>query len=102
MATVRFSRSMVGMGFTCANAWPMLPSVAVMESDVISSRMRENVCSGLTITSFSISSFGSTVSPVTFTSEILYCSPSEMPAVMNMSRLSGLIDTWVESMLKST
>ena len=80
----------------------MLPSVAVMESDVISSRMRENVCSGLTITSFSISSFGSTVSPVTFTSEILYCSPSVMPAVMNMSRLSGLIDTWVESMLKST
>ena len=58
--------------------------------------------SGLTITSFSISSLGSTVSPVTFTSEILYCSPSVMPAVMNMSRLSGLIDTWVESMLKST
>ena len=43
-----------------------------------------------------------TVSPVTFTSEFLYCSPSVMPAVMNMSRLSGLIDTWVESRLKST
>ena len=49
-----------------------------------------------------MSSTGSTVSPLTLTSEIVYCSPSVTPAVMNMSRLSGLIETWVESRLKST
>jgi len=42
IATVRFSWSTVGMGFTWAKAWPMLPRVAVMESAVISSSTREN------------------------------------------------------------
>ena len=75
----------------------MLPSVVVIASEVNSSRRREKICSGLTTTSFSICSFGSTVSPVTLTPETLYCSPSVRPAVMYMSRLSGLIATWVVS-----
>ena len=74
----------------------------MIASELISSRRREKICSGLTSTSFSICSFGSMVSPVTCTVDTLYWSPSLTPAVMNMSWRSGLIETWVESMLKST
>ena len=69
----------------------------MIASEVISSRRREKIWSGLTSTRRSICSFGRIVSPVTLTLEILYCSPSVTPAVMNMSWRSGLIETCVES-----
>ena len=80
----------------------MLLSAIVIESEVSSSRRREKTMSFFRMTIFSTVSCGSTVSPVTLTSETLYCSPSVTSAVRYMSFLSGLIDTWVESMLKST
>jgi hypothetical protein len=73
-----------------------------MPSDVMSSRRRENTWSLRTSRRFSMSSLRRMVSPVRFTLEILYCSPSSMPATIDMSRLSALISTWVLSMLKST
>ncbi len=79
----------------------MLLSVLVMLSAVSSSRTREKVLPALGMTSFSICSCGRIVSPVTLISEIVYFSPSVTLAVRYMSRFSGLIDTWVESMLKS-
>ena len=80
----------------------MLPSIVVIESVVSSSSAREKNWSFLTSTICSICSCGSTVSPVTLTSEILYFSPSVTFAVMNMSCLDGLIAIWVDSTLKST
>ncbi len=80
----------------------MLDSELVMVSELNSSSARENVSPDFWITMRSTSSCGRMVSPLTLISEILYCAPSVTPAVRNMSRLSGLIDTWVESMLKST
>ena len=75
---------------------------AVIDSVASSTSPRENVLPGvMNATMRSISSFGSTVSPETVTPDTLYTSPSVMPAVMNMSFLSPLISTWVESMLKS-
>jgi len=79
-----------------------LDSVLLIASALSSSRPRENVSPAFWNTMRSTFSCGRTVSPVTLISEILYCSPSVTPAVMNMSRLSGLIETWVESTLKST
>jgi len=79
----------------------MLLSVLVMLSAVSSSRTREKVLPTLGMTRRSIWSCGRIVSPVTLISEIVYFSPSVTLAVRYMSRLSGLIDTWVESMLKS-
>ncbi len=73
-----------------------------MPSELISSRRREKIWSLRTTTIFSTRSCGSTVSPLTLTSDTVYCSPSVTPAVRNMSFLSGLIATWVESRLKST
>ena len=81
----------------------MLDRRAVIASVANSSTPREKVLPGLmNSTIFSISSFGSTVSPETVTPETLYTSPSVMPAVRYMSFLSGLIATWVVSRLKST
>ena len=81
----------------------MLDRRAVIASVANSSRPREKVLPGLmNATIFSISAFGSTVSPETVTPETLYTSPSVMPAVRYMSFLSGLIATWVVSRLKST
>ncbi|MNS91218.1 hypothetical protein D3C72_1252970 [compost metagenome] len=80
----------------------MLDSELVIESELNSSSARENVSPDFCTTMRSTSSCGRIVSPLTLISEILYWSPSVTPAVMNMSRLSGLIETWVESMLKST
>ena len=81
----------------------MLDRRAVMASVANSSTPREKVLPGLmNSTIFSISAFGSTVSPETVTPETLYTSPSVMPAVRYMSFLSGLIATWVVSRLKST
>ncbi len=72
-----------------------------MESEVSSSRRREKIWPSWTSTIDCNSSFGSTVSPVSWTEDTLYWSPSLTPAVRNMSRRSGLIETCVESMLKS-
>ena len=79
----------------------MLDRVLVIASLVTSSSLRENVWPSFRNTILCISSCGRTVSPLSLTEEILYDSPSVSPAVMNMSRLSGLIATWVLSMLKS-
>ena len=80
----------------------MLARRAVIALLAASTKRREKVLPGaMNATVRSISSFGNTVSPETVTPETVYTSPSVMPAVMNMSFLSPLISTWVESMLKS-
>ena len=80
----------------------MLPSVAMMPSLVSSTRAREKVLPSCSTTSFWMSSIGRMVSPVTFTEDTVYTSPSATLAVTKMSRLSGEMATWVDSTLKST
>ncbi|MCY1240208.1 hypothetical protein D9M72_530430 [compost metagenome] len=51
--------------------------------------------------SFSISSCLPSSSPARRISDTLYCSPSLMFKVRKMSFLSGVIDTWVDSIANS-
>ena len=62
---------------------------------------RVNVSPFLTTSSGSNSASGTIMSPASLTSLTVYFLPSDTFTVMNMSSLSGLIDTWVESMLNS-
>ena len=80
----------------------MLPSTAVMPSEVNSSSWREKVWPSRTKSMPSTSSTGRMVSPLTCTDEMVNTSPSVTLAPIVMSRRSGLIATWVDSTLKST